>query len=85
MLVDDAITHARIEDVIRTAAPPELTAIRLFDIFRGEGIGEGHKSLAYSLEFRSAERSLTDEDANAYHESIKKALRTELDAEIRDK
>lgn len=85
MVVAETVSHARIVETVQRSAREELTAVRLFDIFRGEGMGEGRKSLAYSLEFRSAERSLTDEDANRYHEAVKSALRSELGAEIRDK
>ena len=85
MVVNSEVSHRQIEAVIRETAPPELTGLELFDIFASEGMGDGRKSLAYSLEFRSAERSLTDEDANGYQEAVKAALRAKLDAEIRDK
>jgi phenylalanyl-tRNA synthetase beta chain len=42
-----------------------LEAVQLFDLYRGEGLPEGHKSLAFSLVFRSGERTLTDEEVNA--------------------
>ena len=85
MVVNSEVSHRQIEAVIRETAPPELTGLELFDIFASEGMGDGRKSLAYSLEFRSADRSLTDEDANGYQEAVKTALRAKLDAEIRDK
>jgi phenylalanyl-tRNA synthetase beta chain len=84
LVVEEGVTHARVLGVIRGSAPAELTRVRLFDIFRGGNVGQGRKSLAYSLEFRSAERSLTDEEANRHHEAIKAALRAELNAEIRE-
>jgi len=84
MVVDDAVTHEEIVSTIRKTGPVELTHIELFDTFRGEGIGGGKKSLAYSLVYRSLERSLTDEDANAYHDAVKDALRRELKAQIRE-
>lgn len=84
MVVDDAATHEKIVATIRHAAPPELTSVELFDIFKSEGMGHGRKSVAYSIEFRSMERSLTDEEANRHHEAIKKALREELKAELRE-
>jgi len=61
-----------------------LTGIELFDIFSSKGMKDGRKSLGYSLEYRSFERTLTDEDANRYHESIKDALKQELGVEIRE-
>ncbi len=84
LVVDEKVRH---EDVVRTikkASSPELTGIELFDIFRSEQIGACKKSMAYSLVYRSLERTLTDEDANRYHEAIKDALRNELKAEIRE-
>lgn len=84
LVVPESVTHENIVTIIQDSAPAELTAIELFDIFRTEGLGQGMKSLAYSLEFRSLDRSLTDEDANKYHETIKAALKKELGAEIRD-
>jgi len=84
MVVDESLTHDRIVEVIRNGAPKELTAVELFDIFRSEGLGHRRKSMAYTLVYRSLERTLTDEDANGYHESIKARLKKELNAEIRE-
>jgi phenylalanyl-tRNA synthetase beta chain len=84
LIVDEIVTHEAILATIRKNAPVELTGVTLFDIFRSEGIGVGRKSLAYSLAYRSAERSLTDEEANGFHEAIKRALRSDLKAEIRE-
>lgn len=84
IVLSEDITH---DDVLKTLwkiAPKELTQVRLFDIFRNKQIGEGHKSLAYSLVYRSSDRTLTDDDANTYHNSIKEALKNELGAVIRD-
>ncbi|MDD4869783.1 MAG: phenylalanine--tRNA ligase subunit beta [Kiritimatiellae bacterium] len=84
MVVDENVRHDDILKIIKKAAPQELTGIELFDIFRSEHIGACKKSMAYSLVYRSLERTLTDEDANRYHEIIKEALRKELKAEIRE-
>jgi len=84
IIVGVEITHERILQVIWKNAPKELTAVRLFDIYTGDKIGVGKRSLAYSLVYRSLERTLTDEDANRYHDSIKTALKRELEAEIRE-
>lgn len=84
MIVADTVTHEDIVRVMREAAPPELAAIELFDIFRGPAIGEGRRSVAYSLVYISARRTLTDDEANTYHNSVKGALRKQLFAEIRE-
>jgi phenylalanyl-tRNA synthetase beta chain len=79
-----AVSHAQIVEVIRRNAPSELTTVDLFDIYEGESIGADRRSLAYSLVYRSAERTLTDDEANALHESVKSALKRELGVEIRE-
>jgi phenylalanyl-tRNA synthetase beta chain len=84
LIVDDRVTHDSIIRTIWRNAPNELTRAELFDIFRGRGIGAGKKSLAYSLVYRSPRGNLTDEDANAYHATIKEALKRDLSAEIRE-
>jgi phenylalanyl-tRNA synthetase beta chain len=84
MLVGESVRHEDIVAVIRKAAPPELEQVRIFDIFSGGSIGPGRKSLAYSLTFRSGARTLTDEETNGYHSSIKDALRKSLEVEIRE-
>jgi phenylalanyl-tRNA synthetase beta chain len=84
MVVDEGTRHQDVIEVIRKAAPKELESVKLFDMFRGREIGQGKKSLAYSLTYRSAERTLTDEDANRLHEAVKQALRRELNAALRE-
>jgi phenylalanyl-tRNA synthetase beta chain len=84
LLADAGITHEKIVATIRKAAPPELVDVALFDIFQGKSIGAGRRSLAYSLEYRSPERTLRDEEANAYHDAVKAALKRDLGVEIRE-
>jgi len=84
LVVDQNVRNSDIQKIIQNAAPSELTGIDLFDIFVGEGMTQGKKSLAYSLTYRSFERTLTDEDANGYHEAIKDALKSELGVDIRE-
>jgi len=84
MVVNAGVTHDRITQVIENSRPDELTGIALFDIFQGEGVSHGQKSLGYSLTYQSAGRTLTDEEANALHERIKDALRQELGVAFRE-
>jgi phenylalanyl-tRNA synthetase beta chain len=84
MVVDENVTHEQIMRAVLEEAPVELTKVELFDIFRKGSLGAGKKSLAYSIVYRSSERTLTDEEANMYHENIKKVIRKELNAEIRE-
>jgi phenylalanyl-tRNA synthetase beta chain len=56
----------------------------LFDIFRGGQIPTGKKSVAYSLTFRAADRTLTDAEVNAAHEQLKRQLLQALPCEVRE-
>ncbi|MBU4199765.1 MAG: phenylalanine--tRNA ligase subunit beta [Verrucomicrobia bacterium] len=78
------IKHEVIIRTIWKMAPKELTDIRLFDIYKSVELGVGFKSVAYSLTYRSAERTLTDDAVNSLHECVKAGLRSELKAEIRE-
>ncbi len=84
MIVADAVRHEDIVTCIQKSAPRELEKVTLFDIFTGAAIGAGRRSVAYSLIYRAADRTLTDEEANAFHEKVKQALRANLPAEIRE-
>ena len=78
------VTHEAVVKAIRKAAPPELTDIRLFDIFTSKAIGAGKRSMGYALEFRSAERTLKDAEVNAAFARITEALKKELGVEVRE-
>ena len=65
------------------AAAPELREARVFDVYRGEQVGEGRKSVAMRLSFQSPERTLSDEDAAALRARIVEALGQRFDAELR--
>lgn len=82
--VSNDVQHASIVRAIQKISPKELTDIQLFDIYTSEKLGSGRKSMAYSLTYRSAERTLTDEEVNVLHKYIKAGLRDELKAEIRE-
>jgi phenylalanyl-tRNA synthetase beta chain len=68
------VTHEQVVACIRKAAPPELTDIRLFDIFSSKDIGKDRRSFAYSLAFRAADRTLTDDEVNRAFAKITDAL-----------
>ncbi|WP_455355111.1 phenylalanine--tRNA ligase subunit beta [Streptomyces sp. SYSU K217416] len=65
LVVDAAMPAADVEAALREGAGELLESLRLFDVFTGEQIGAGHKSLAYALRFRAADRTLTVEEASA--------------------
>ena len=82
-VVDMAVRHADIIEAIRHAAPPELESLELFDIYTGPGVPDRRKSMAYSLTYRSAERTLTDEEVESFHARVAQTLVRDLGAEIR--
>ncbi|WP_334664919.1 hypothetical protein, partial [Streptomyces cyaneofuscatus] len=57
------------ERALREGAGELLESLRLFDVFTGEQIGEGNKSLAYALRFRAPDRTLTVDEASAARDS----------------
>lgn len=65
LVVDGGVPAVDVEKVLREGAGELLESIRLFDVFEGEQIGEGKKSLAYALRFRAADRTLTVDEASA--------------------
>ena len=83
IVCDEAITVAESETVIRAAAGKLLRNIRLFDIYRGVGIPEGKKSMAFSLELRADDRTLTDTDSDSVIKNVLDALQKEIGAILR--
>jgi phenylalanyl-tRNA synthetase beta chain len=83
MLVPEAVTHDAVLQAVKQAKAANLESVELFDVFRGTGIAEGQKSLAYAFTYRAADKTLTDADVNSAHEKILGALKTQLNAELR--
>jgi phenylalanyl-tRNA synthetase beta chain len=65
LVVDDAVRAADVEDALREGAGPLLESLRLFDLFTGEQVGAGRKSLAFALRFRAPDRTLTEQETGA--------------------
>jgi phenylalanyl-tRNA synthetase beta chain len=72
-----------VEAALRSGAGELLESIRLFDIFTGEQIGAGRKSLAYALRFRAADRTLTAEEAGAARDAAVSAAAERTGAVLR--
>ena len=83
IVCDEAITVADIENVITKAAGKLLRNVRLFDIYRGIGVPEGKKSMAFSLELRADDRTLTDADSEGIVTKVLAALSENLNAVLR--
>jgi len=65
LVVDDSVPAAAVEAALREGAGPLLESIRLFDVYTGDQVGEGKKSLAYALRFRAPDRTLKEGEAAA--------------------
>ena len=74
---------SQVEELIRRAGGDAIASVRLFDIYRGEQVGAGKKSLAYRLTYLAADRTLTDAEAAAIRSRIVKRLEHELGATLR--
>ncbi len=83
LIVDESVPAAEVEALIRQAGGRTVAAVRLFDVFRSEQIGAGKKSLAYSLTYQDAARTLTDKDAASLRNKIVRRLQQELSAQLR--
>ncbi len=83
VVVDEELPAGRVAEVIKQAAGKIISNITLFDVYRSAQIGKGKKSLAYSLTYQSAEKTLTDRDVTQIRERIIRRLDQELGAKLR--
>jgi phenylalanyl-tRNA synthetase beta chain len=83
IVVSESASAARVMEVARAAGGPLLRDVRLFDLYRGEQIGAGRKSLACRLTYQADDRTLTDDDAAKIRAGVVKALEQELGATLR--
>ncbi|WP_269854991.1 phenylalanine--tRNA ligase subunit beta [Streptomyces sp. RPT161] len=83
LVVDESVPAADVEAALRAGAGELLEDLRLFDIFSGEQIGEGRKSLAYALRFRAPDRTLTAEEASAARDAAVAAAAERTGAVLR--
>ncbi|MET9202334.1 phenylalanine--tRNA ligase subunit beta [Gordonia sp. NPDC003585] len=65
VVVADTVPAAQVQDALRAGAGELLESIELFDVFTGDQVGVGHKSLTFALRFRAEDRTLTEDEANA--------------------
>ncbi|MCC9766553.1 phenylalanine--tRNA ligase subunit beta, partial [Streptococcus agalactiae] len=82
LLLAESVSHHDIVSAIESSGVKRLTAIKLFDVYAGNNIAEGYKSMAYSLTFQNPNDNLTDEEVAKYMEKITKSLVEKVNAEI---
>lgn len=83
LLVDENVQAARVQDLIRQTGGALLRSARLFDLYRGEPLPQGKKSLAYTLTFQALDHVLSDADAAKIRDKIVGRLKREVGAELR--
>lgn len=83
IMVDDPVSASSIYDVIKEEGKELLKSINIFDLYRGQQIEVGKKSLGYTIEFRSDEKTLKEEEISHIYKGIQEALVNKLGAKIR--
>ena len=83
VIVTDATPAERVEATIRNAAGDLLAEVRLFDLYRGQNIAEGRKSLAFRVVMQDTARTLTDAEVDAAMAELEQVLLTRFGAQRR--
>jgi phenylalanyl-tRNA synthetase beta chain len=83
VVVAEDVPSGSLVEAAREAAGAELREARVFDVYRGEQVGQGKKSVALALVFQSSERTLSDEDAAVLRGRIVALLAARFGAELR--
>ncbi len=84
VIVDADIAAERVETLIRQTGGKLLTAVHLFDVYSGDQVGKGKKSLAYSMIYQSQDHTMTATESTALRNKIVRRLEREVGAELRD-
>jgi phenylalanyl-tRNA synthetase beta chain len=80
---DESLSLDRILSVLRQEAPPLVSDIALFDVFRGSGVGKGKKSLAFRVLLQDTEKTLTDSEVDSAVSKLRHVLQQRFDAKLR--
>lgn len=83
LVVENTVLAGDIIRTIETAGRPLLEKITLFDVYQGQQIKAGYKSMAFAFKFQAPDRTLTDEEVNAVYAKIQKSLQDQFQAELR--
>ncbi len=84
LVVQEEVTVGAISQAVKDTATEILESIELFDIYRGEQVGEGLKSLAFRLTYRDRERTLTDEEVTRVNDGVLEMLKEKFNATLRE-
>ncbi len=83
VVVEESLPAGRVAELIRQAGGKVVADVRLFDVYRGERIGAGKKSLAYRITYQAADKTLSDQDVAGIRARIVRRLEQELGAALR--
>src|SRR4030067_2332170 len=83
IVVDETLEVERLAETIWKLNQPFIDEIQLFDIYRGIPIPPGKQGVSYRIRYQAADRTLTDEEENQYHEEVISRLRNVFSIEIR--
>ena len=83
LVVEDRIPAVEVERTIQECGEELVGGVRIFDVYRGDGLPAGHKSLGVTLTFASSERTLTDREVEEAQGKIVGALKNRLGAQLR--
>lgn len=83
VVVDQAVAAADVQDTLRQNAGPLLTGMIMFDVYEGEQIVDGKKSLAYRLTFTAPDRALTDAELGKVRKRIERGIQTKVNGSLR--
>ena len=82
-VVDESVSAADVEKAVRSLRSELIEGAELFDVYRGDQIPPGQKSLALAIRYQSQQRTLTDEEVNELHARLGRVLEEKLHAKIR--
>jgi phenylalanyl-tRNA synthetase beta chain len=83
VVVDEGVPAVRVQEVIREAGGTMVADVRQFDLFRGDQIGPGKKSLAYAITYQASDRTLTDDEVLTVRQRIVRQLEADVGGQIR--
>ena len=83
LVVDKETVSGGLKDIIQTAGGQLLKEVLVFDLYEGDRMEEGKKSIAYSLKYMDPERTLTDEEVTKVHTQVLEALKNQAGAVLR--
>lgn len=84
LVVDELVSWEQVRKLAMETGAPLLREVRLFDLYRGSGIAEGKKSLAFSLTYQAHDRTLTDDEVDHIQQRLIRRLAKEVGAELRE-